>query len=128
MYKRLILKLFLFIAGIFIINWLLVVPNNIFPQKWLVECHLIFSLLLVTVIVGLTLTIRSYIDLAGYTFMGMIFIKAFVVFVYLAIFNANHGKQLAYILNFSIVYLFYLFFSIYLGLQLLKSKPTNKIV
>lgn len=122
MSKSLILQLFFFIAGIFIINWLLIIPNNVFPQEWLIECHLIFSLLLISVIVGLILTIRYYIGLAGYTFMGMMFIKAFVVFVYLAIFNANYGKQIAYIFNFSIVYLLYLFFSIYMGLQLLRQE------
>jgi hypothetical protein len=122
MSKRLILQLFLFIAIIFVINWLLIVPFNVFPQQWLIACHLIFSLLLIIVIVGLILTIRYYIGLAGYTFIGMMFVKAFVVFVYLAIFNASHGKQMAYVFNFSIIYLLYLFFSIYLGLQLLKDQ------
>lgn len=122
MSKRLILQLVLFITVVFAINWLLVVPNGVFPLEWLIQCHLIFSVLLLSVIVGLILTIRYYIGLAGYTFMGMIFVKAFVVFVFLTIFDAKHGKQIAYTFNFSIVYLLYLFFSIYLGLQLLKQE------
>lgn len=125
MSKRLILQLFLFIAVVFAINWLIIIPNNIFSQEWLIHCHLIFSLLLLVVIVGLILTIRYYIGLAGYTFMGMIFIKAFVVFVYLVIFDAKHGKQIAYTFNFSIVYLLYLFFSIYIGLQLLRQETSK---
>lgn len=112
-------------AIVFGINWLIIIPNTIFPQEWLIHCHLIFSLLLIAVIVGLILTIRYYIGLAGYTFMGMIFIKAFVVFVYLAIFDAKHGKQIAYVFNFSIVYLLYLFFSIYIGLQLLRQETSK---
>jgi len=122
MSKRLILQLLLFITIVFAVNWVLIVPNNTFPQEWLIHCHLIFSILLIIVIIGLILTIRYYIGLAGYTFMGMIFIKAFVVFVFLTIFNANHGKQIAYTFNFSMVYLLYLFFSIYVGLQLLKEQ------
>jgi hypothetical protein len=125
MSKRLFLQLLLFITIVFVVNWLIVVPNDIFSQEWLIHCHLIFSLLLLAVIVGLILTIRYYIGLAGYTFMGMMFIKAFVVFVYLVIFNTKHGKQIEYIFNFSIVYLLYLFFSIYLGLQLLKQQTSK---
>lgn len=122
MSKRLILQLLLFVTVVFAINWFLVVPNDVFPLEWLLHCHLIFFILLLAVIVGLILTIRYYIGLAGYTFMGMIFIKAFVVFVFLTIFDAKHGRQIAYTFNFSIVYLLYLFFSIYLGLQLLKQE------
>lgn len=125
MSKRLFLQLLLFITIVFVVNWLIVVPNDIFSQEWLIHCHLIFSLLLLAVIVGLILTIRYYIGLAGYTFMGMMFVKAFVVFVYLVIFNTKHGKQIEYIFNFSIVYLLYLFFSIYLGLQLLKQQTSK---
>lgn len=125
MSKRLFLQLLLFITIVFVLNWLIVVPNDIFSQEWLIQCHLIFSLLLLAVIVGLILTIRYYIGLVGYTFMGMMFVKAFVVFVYLVIFNTKHGKQIEYIFNFSIVYLLYLFFSIYLGLQLLKQQTSK---
>ncbi len=125
MSKRLFLQLLLFITIVFVVNWLIVVPNDIFSQEWLIHCHLIFSLLLLAVIAGLILTIRYYIGLAGYTFMGMMFVKAFVVFVYLVIFNTKYGKQIEYIFNFSIVYLLYLFFSIYLGLQLLKQQTSK---
>lgn len=125
MYKRLLLQLILFIAFLFAINWGIVVPQELFPRQWLIECHAIFSLLLVAVLLSLIATIRYYIGLAGYAFMGMMFVKAFVVFAYLAIFNSDHGKQIAYIFNFSIIYLLYLFFSIYLGLQLLHGQNSK---
>lgn len=125
MSKRLILYSFLFILIVFLVNWGIVSSFNIFPQEWLFQCHLIFSLLFIVVIVALILTIRYYIGLAGYSFMGMMFVKAFVVVIYLAFFNSSHGKQVTYIFNFSIVYLLYLFFSIYIGLKLLAQKTTQ---
>jgi len=125
MSKRLILYSLLFILIVFLVNWGIVISFNIFPQEWLFQCHLIFSLLFIVVIVVLILTIRYYIGLAGYSFMGMMFVKAFVVFIYLAFFNSSHGKQVTYIFNFSVVYLLYLFFSIYIGLKLLAQKTTQ---
>lgn len=125
MLVRYVLHTFLFAFSLFIVNWFIVVSFKLFSDNWVVHFHSFFYILLLIVIIILYYTKRYYIGLVGYSFILMMLFKAIAIFLYLAIFHSKHGKQLNYIFNFSLVYLIYLFFSIYFGLQIL-SRNTSK--
>jgi len=111
-----ILLLAIFLA----INLLVVYHFNLYPLKWVIHTHIFFFVLLVLIIAIFTLMVKIRLPYSGYTFIGMALFKMLLVLIVLYFFNLDYGKQTYFVLNFTIVYLLYLFFSIFLGLRSLK--------
>ena len=90
---------------------------DLYPLNWVLNTHAFFFVLLVLIVAIFTLMVKFRLPYAGYAFIGMALFKMLLVLIVLYNFNAAHGKQAYFVLNFTIVYLFYLFFSIFLGLR-----------
>lgn len=102
------------------INLITINHLDLYPLNWVLNTHAFFFVLLVLIIAIFTLMVNFHLPYAGYAFVGMALFKMLLVLIVLYIFNVDNGKQTYFILNFTIVYLLYLFFSIFLGLRSLK--------
>ncbi len=108
---------FIICTVLLLANLLLVQHFQLYSLEWVLYAHLVFLILFILIITIFTLMIKYQIVYAGYAFIGLSLVKIITVLIILYIFNANNGKQTLFVLNFVIIYLIYLFLSIYLGLR-----------
>ncbi len=118
-FKLSAIKLVVFGVLLYVVNLFLAPPEIIAP-KFLAISHVFFLLVTIGLIYLFDWVSRNYLDRAGYLFIAFLFIKILAIFVFLTIMSSFYILHKWLMLNFSLLYLSYLFFSIYLCLKTLK--------
>jgi hypothetical protein len=108
----------LFIAILLLVEFKIVETFNL-PRLWT-----FYGFTILFILSGITILLiahlkKTHISMAGYSFIGMMFVKTLMVIVFLGLFSSTVSVVKPFILNFSILYLIFLFLTMYIGLKIL---------
>ncbi len=117
-FLRTAIFLTVFSVVVFFVNYLFAAER--IPIGFVVSTHLfLFTVNLVLLYVFDWVT-QHAVDKSGFAFIGFIFVKALLIFVFLSIITGFFELTKPLMLSFALNYLGYLFFSIYLCLKTLR--------
>ena len=94
--------------------------NFAIPQHALIATYVFFLVLSILLLLIFDFVARNFIDKSGFVFIAFLFLKALAIFAFLTLLQQNTPLERPLMLNFALVYLAYLFLSIYLCLRTLK--------
>jgi|SRR5690606_5315488 len=117
-FLRCVAVLLVFSAVAFFANFL--IADSVIPLGFIVASHLFFAVVNVLLLYIFDLVTRHSVDKAGFAFIGFVFVKALLIFVFLSIISGYWELTKLLMLSFALSYLAYLFFSIYLCLKTLR--------
>lgn len=119
-------KLLFFAVVLFGIDFAIIYSFDLFPITWIVYTHLFFVVMTVAIIYVFNKVAEKYIEKAGFTFIGFLFVKILFILLFLKILQNLIAFDKVFIANFSAIYLLYLFFSMFLCLKALNFYQKNK--
>lgn len=120
-------ELLLFSILFFILNTFLhqtLISN--FSYDFVIYTHLFFVILTSIIMYVFDFASNKFIEKSGFVFIFFFFLKIILIICFLAVVNRGNVLDKMALLNFSLVYLGFLFFSIYLCLKTLKFYQKNK--
>jgi len=97
-----------------------------FPFSWIAYAILFFVILTYLILFIFDRVAKNNIEKAGYFFISTFFVKLLLIILYLKVFGTIVNFKRNFVLNFSLIYLFFLMLSIFLCLRILTYRDTNK--
>lgn len=120
---------FIFFAAVGLaigINKIFIMVLEPYPYWWVLAAILFFTLVNYALLTIFDRIAVKNIDKAGYFFISTFMMKLLLILLYLKIFKAIAAFEKNFILNFSLIYLYFLGLSIFLGLKILDLRQRNK--
>jgi len=102
-----------------ILNVVILLLANWFPVSWMLMSFAFFLLLLGLVYGIFRKVAISNVAYAGYSFIGLFLLKMGLVVAFLKIFDKVTNFPNSFLLNFSLLYLLFLYSSMFLGIKFL---------
>ncbi len=100
-------------------NWF-IAPLFGIGSKVLIAFYVFFVVISALLLLIFDYVAKNFIEKSGFVFISFLFLKALAIFTFLTILQQNTPLARPLMLNFALVYLGYLFLSIYLCLRTLK--------
>lgn len=122
----LIKNVLLFSLFISCIQILLFYSSNYISLFQLIITNTFFFLITLVVVATVNYVSKIKIEITGFVFVAFLFIKFALIFGLLFFLKNSSDMSTMFIANFSIVYLFHLFFSMFLSLKSIQFYQKNK--
>jgi hypothetical protein len=119
-------KVLIFSLMLLLIQFLINISSGYLPVYQILITNLFFLLLTTAVVITINYVSKIKIEKTGFTFIAFLFLKFVMIFIFLFFLKNKNIASTTFIANFSIVYLFHLFYSMFLSLKSIHFYQKNK--